>query len=252
MTLAWLAFFDAMLAIVLVFVGIIGAHFYLVHPFFGFQLFVFGFLLAILALIFGVIGMLLTRRPERRGAFNRALIGTVVGAIIAVPVVLILMRGGRYMVNDITTDTDHPPEFSANQNLAFNQGDPHYTLKYDKQKYAANQERIYGVVAPLKEKDPPAAMYAKLKDIAASNPHWMIVKADPDSMTIEGVAISGLFRFPDNFIIQVRPTSDGGSLIEMRSKSRYGVGDFGVNYRRIHNFFDRVALARDNDEEAVP
>jgi uncharacterized protein (DUF1499 family) len=251
MTLAWLAFFDAMLAIVLVFVGIIGAHFYLVAPFFGFQLFVFGFLLAVLALIFGIIGMLLTRAPERRGAFNRALIGTVVGAIIAVPVFTILMRGGKYIVNDITTDTDNPPEFSANQNLAFNQGDSKYTLNYNKAN-AAKQERIYGVIAPLKEKDPPAAMYAKLKDIAASNPHWFIVRADPDSMTIEGVAISWLFRFPDNFIIQVRPSSDGGSLIEMRSKSRYGVGDFGVNYKRIHNFFDRVALARDNDEESVP
>ena len=252
MTLAWLAFFDAMIAIVLVFVGIIGAHFYLVHPFFGFQLFVFGFLLAVLALVFGVIGMLLTRRPERRGAFNRALIGTVVGAVIAVPVFTILMRGGKYIVNDITTDTDNPPEFSANQNLAFNRGDQHYSLKYNKEKYAAKQEQVYGVVAPLKEKDPPAAMYAKLKDIAASNPRWTIVRADPDALAIEGVAISWLFHFPDNFIIQVRPSSDGGSLIEMRSKSRYGVGDFGVNYRRIHNFFDRVALTRDNDEEPVP
>jgi uncharacterized protein (DUF1499 family) len=43
----------------------------------------------------------------------------------------------------------------------------------------------------------------------------------------------------DDFVIQVRPAPDGtGSLIEMRSKSRDGIGDFGVNYKRIRMFFD--------------
>ncbi|MGD0120687.1 MAG: DUF1499 domain-containing protein, partial [Candidatus Binatus sp.] len=50
-------------------------------------------------------------------------------------------------------------------------------------------------------------------------------------------------------VIQVRPTPDGASLIEMRSKSRDGVGDFGVNARRIHRFFDRVALARNANDQ---
>ncbi|HUA32224.1 MAG TPA: DUF1499 domain-containing protein [Candidatus Binataceae bacterium] len=249
MTVAWLAFFDALLAIVLVTVGMLGAHLYYLAPFVGFQLFVFGFLIALVTIILGIIGMLMTRAPERRGPHNRARFGLIIGAVIALPIFLTLARGGKYIVNDITTDTDNPPEFSKNAGLVFNQG---FDLKYNKNKYAAGQERIYGVIAPLKEKDPPAAMFAKLKDLAAANPNWIITETDPNTMTIEGVATSRLFHFPDNFIIQVRPSSDGGSLIEMRSKSRYGVGDFGVNYRRIHNFFDRVALARDSGEEAVP
>lgn len=249
MAIAWLAFFDALLTIALVGVGMIGAHFHFVAPFQGFQFFVLGFLMAILTIILGVIGMLLTRAPERRGAHNRALVGLVVGLVIAVPIFILLARGAKYVVNDITTDTDNPPEFTANQQLAFNQG---FDLKYNKDKYAAKQQEIYGIVAPLKEKDPPAATFGKLKDLAAANPHWTIIATDPSTMTIEGVATSGLFHFPDNFIIQVRPATDGGSLIEMRSKSRYGVGDFGVNYKRIHNFFDRIALARDSDQEPVP
>ena len=59
-------------------------------------------------------------------------------------------------------------------------------------------------------------------------------------------------------MIQVRPAPDGQSLIEMRSKSRDGIGDQGVNARRIRRFFDRIALARDakdqnpSDQEAIP
>ncbi len=55
-------------------------------------------------------------------------------------------------------------------------------------------------------------------------------------------------------MIQIRPTPDGVSLIEMRSKSRDGIGDFGVNAKRIRRFFDRVALARGkvNEQEEIP
>ena len=48
MTFVWLAFFDALLAVTMVAVGVIGAHFYLIPAFMGFQLFALGFLLSIL------------------------------------------------------------------------------------------------------------------------------------------------------------------------------------------------------------
>jgi uncharacterized protein (DUF1499 family) len=249
MTFAGLAFFDALLAIVLVTVGVAGAHFYYLAPPVGFQMFAWGFLIALLTVILGIIGMLTTRSPQLKAHYNRAKFGTIVGLVIAVPIFLILLRAGKYVITDITTDTENPPEFTTNQALVMNQG---FDLKYNKNRYAEGQQRVYGVLAPLKEKDPPAEVFAKVKELAAANPNWTITGSDANTMSIEGVATSHLFRFPDNFVIQVRPSNDGGSLIEMRSKSRYGVGDFGSNYRRIHNFFDRVALARDSGDESVP
>ena len=49
----------------------------------------------------------------------------------------------------------------------------------------------------------------------------------------------------------------GGSVVQMRSKSRDGKGDFGINAKRIRRFFDRVALARgtvnaQTDQEELP
>jgi uncharacterized protein (DUF1499 family) len=38
----------------------------------------------------------------------------------------------------------------------------------------------------------------------------------------------------------------------MRSKSRDGKGDFGVNARRIRRFFDRIAMSRGKVEAQTP
>ncbi len=58
---------------------------------------------------------------------------------------------------------------------------------------------------------------------------------------IEGVDTSWLFRFKDDFVIEVRPDGADGSLVHMRSKSRDGKGDVGANAKRIRAFFARVA-----------
>ena len=77
MTFAWLAFFDAILAIAMIAAGMVGAHFYLLAPFMGFQLFALGFLLSILGFFVGLLAIFLTRtaagarRTQSRGARAR-------------------------------------------------------------------------------------------------------------------------------------------------------------------------------------
>ncbi len=117
-------------------------------------------------------------------------------------------------------------------------------MKYDKAKYAERQEASEGIIAPLKERIEPAAAFARVLDVAQKAPNWKVTYSDPAKNTVEAVATSKLFHFQDDVIIQIRPSPDGESLIEMRSKSRDGIGDFGVNARRIRRFFDRIALSR--------
>jgi uncharacterized protein (DUF1499 family) len=73
-------------------------------------------------------------------------------------------------------------------------------------------------------------------------PRWTITYTDPKTRTIEGIAETQLFHFRDDFVIQVRP-APSGSLVEMRSKSRDGVGDVGANYKRIQAFFATLSSA---------
>jgi len=241
MIAAWLSFFDGMLAVTLVAVGVIGAHFYLTVPFLGFQLFAFGFLLSLLGLVLGIIGLLMTRSEARRVARPRALIGTLLSLAVALPVFAVITVHAKYPpINDITTDFANPPEYIHAVELLPNQG---RDMKYNREKYMAAQQKFYPPLAPASVSGDQAAVFAKVKSLAATIPDWQITYADPNTMTLEGVCTTHLFHFQDDFIIQVRPGPAGSSLVEMRSKSRDGIGDSGVNYDRIVMFLGKMQSA---------
>jgi uncharacterized protein (DUF1499 family) len=250
MGLAWLAFFDGLLAITLIAVGIIGAHFYIVPPITGFGLFAFGFLLSIIGSVVGLLAIFLTRTPARRAGRNRALAGTIICLAIAIPLIVTIVRSSKYpAINDITTDFDNPPEFVFAQKL---QPDPNRDMKYDKGTYADRQQAGYGPIGPIKERLEPSAEFERVREVAQKVPTWKITYTDTTKNTLEAVSTSRLFHFQDDVVIQIRPTPDGESLVEMRSKSRDGKGDFGVNARRIRRFFDRIAMSRGKVEAQTP
>src|SRR5271155_3007634 len=99
---AWLSFFNAILAVVLATVGVLGAHYYYMAPFQGFQLFAFGFVLSIIGLTFGLIGIFMTRTPARAAVRPRAKFGTFLSLVVAVPILLLFLSGRKYpAINDI-------------------------------------------------------------------------------------------------------------------------------------------------------
>jgi uncharacterized protein (DUF1499 family) len=234
MVAAWLGFFDSLIALALVLAGIVGAYFGIAAPYFGFQLFLFGLLFGVLGLITGLIGLFRTRRPQWRSAHSRAVVAAYIGAILtALLVYLALGAKGYPPINDITTDVDNPPEFVKAEFIPANRA---RNLKYDKTKYAEAQLRGYGMVEPLRLSLDPDQAFKEISAQAAAMPGWTITYSDPKTRTIEGIALTSLFHFRDDFVIQVRP-GPSGSLVEMRSKSRDGVGDVGANYKRIKTFF---------------
>ncbi|MGH7878187.1 MAG: DUF1499 domain-containing protein, partial [Candidatus Binataceae bacterium] len=157
-----------------------------------------------------------------------------------IPVVTLIVTHLRFPpINDITTDPKNPPEFVHAEELPANHA---RDLKYDAATYAAVQEAApaYKNLAPLKMDGSPDDVFKKTEIIVGETPVWQITYTDPQNRQLEGVATSWLFRFQDDFVIQVRPAAGGGSFLEMRSKSRDGQGDFGANYNRIESFFRLV------------
>jgi uncharacterized protein (DUF1499 family) len=238
---AWLAFFDGILAVTLVAVGVIGAHFYFAAPFFGFQLFLFGFVLGILGLILGLIGVLMTRSPAKRVARPRAIVGILLSVAVVLPVFAMITSHSKYPpINDITTDFENPPEYVHAMELVANKG---RDMKYNRDHYMVVQQKGYPPLGPATVSGDQAAVFERVKTLASNTPDWQITYDDPKTMTLEGVCTTHLFHFQDDFIIQVRPGPNGSSLVEMRSKSRDGIGDFGVNYNRIVMFFSKLQAA---------
>ena len=240
MVAAWLGFFDSLIALALVAAGLVGAYFNLAAPYMAFQLFLFGLVFGALGLIIGVVGLLRTRRPQYRAAHGRAVVASYLGAILtALLVYLALGAKGYPAINDITTDFDNPPEFVHAVSLPENRG---RTLTYDKAKYAERQQQGYGTLEPLKLPLDPDQAFKEVSTMASEMHGWTVTSEDPKTRTLEGIAVTRLFHFRDDFVIQVRPAANG-SVVEMRSKSRDGVGDVGANYKRIKAFFAGLSAA---------
>jgi uncharacterized protein (DUF1499 family) len=246
MVLAWLTLFDGILAMVLAIAGIICAHFAVQPPFhwslspalFGFSFVLFAFFLAVLGLIVGVFALLVTfLMPSRRAGRAQAVIGIVLALIVAGPIFRIRLSTKQYPpINDITTNPKNPPSFTYAQSLPANRS---RDLSY-KPETASAQEAAsaYRNLAPLKLPGTPDEVYKRVEIIAGEFPGWQVTYRDPAHHTVEGIASSTLFQFKDDFIIQVQPAAaNGESLVQMRSKSRDGRGDLGVNYNRIESFF---------------
>ena len=90
----------------------------------------------------------------------------------------------------------------------------------------------------LRPAQPQAAQVAAL----ATAKGWAIAKSDPASGHVEATASVSFIRFHDDVVLRITPTADGkGSRVDMRSVSRIGISDFGVNAKRIRAFLKSLA-----------
>jgi uncharacterized protein (DUF1499 family) len=66
---------------------------------------------------------------------------------------------------------------------------------------------------------------------------------DRNAGIVEATATSTFFRFKDDVVIRVRPdpSGGGGSHVHMRSISRVGGSDLGMNAKRIRSFLADLA-----------
>jgi uncharacterized protein (DUF1499 family) len=69
---------------------------------------------------------------------------------------------------------------------------------------------------------------------------WEIAEADAAAGRIEATDTTFWFGFKDDVVIRIRPAEDGGSIVDIRSKSRVGMSDVGANAARIRAFRDRL------------
>jgi len=203
-------------------------------PLQGLKIFLTGLLLGFLGFLFGGIALLRTRGTEGIQR-SRAWTGTGLGLLLVI-VFFIAAAPGRGLprINDICTDPDDPPSFAAAAREPANrERDMNYPASN-----VAEQRRAYPDVRPILLSQPPAESFARAQR-AAGQLGWKTTYSDPGAGVFEAQVTSPIFLFVDDIVVRVRPEGQG-SRIDVRSKSRDGKGDLGMNTKHIRAFAQSV------------
>jgi Protein of unknown function (DUF1499) len=194
------------------------------------------------ALVAGVAGLvsliaalILKRKGHKSG---RPMLAGVVG-LGAFAVLAVTFAGARGVppIHDITTDTVNPPAFVAVVPIRAADGAAN-PPEYEGERIAALQTAAYPKVRALVLDEPPASAFDKAL-IAVGAMGWELVDSQPAQGRIEATATTGWFGFKDDIVIRVSPQGTA-ARIDVRSKSRVGVGDMGANAKRIEAFLDKL------------
>ena len=138
-------------------------------------------------------------------------------------------------IHDVTTDPEDPPAFVA---VVARRSGARNPVEYAGPAVAAQQRRAFPDLVPLDLAAPPERVLPAA-EAAARSLGWEIVAAAPAEGRLEATATTPWFGFKDDVVVRVRARGSG-SRVDVRSLSRVGVGDLGVNAARVRAFLDRL------------
>jgi uncharacterized protein (DUF1499 family) len=213
---------------VLALIGSYGTGFGLWHFVIGFAILAIAFLLAFASLFTGAIGLIKSFGTN----FDRRwlLFGLLCSfCFLGVSAQWIVPGWGAPAIHDATTNLANPPAFQKiklRSDILSGAGTP--------ENWRRMHAKTYNDLQPLYLKASQADVRKAVEDLVKERA-WEIALAAADR--IEATAIESPFRFRDDVVILITPNEeDSIQQVDMRSVSRVGAGDMGVNARRIREF----------------
>lgn len=197
-----------------------------------------GLLLFIVAAICGAIGLIRSGGTGGNSSAAFAWLGVVAGIAAIINTVVVMGGAGGAPIHDITTDTDDPPRFVEVAKL---RGETDNPVEYGGAEVAAIQKQAYPDIETLVLLDPRAFVFDTALEVA-EDMGWDVVAADLATGHIEAVATTPFVGFKDDVVIRIRANGPQ-TLVDVRSKSRIGRGDMGVNAKRVKAYTDKLLEA---------
>lgn len=202
----------------------------------------YAFFAAGAGLILAILAAVVARRRGRKLMLVNLLAIVVAGAFVAFLGNQIRIARSVPAIHDVSTDLEDLPQFSAltvrsdNLETIPDLGRAELSALPPLDRWKAVHREAYGDIATIRVPWSVAESVARARALAEQR-GWEIAAADPARGIVEATDTSRFFRFKDDVVVRVRPDSDGsGSTIDMRSISRVGVSDVGVNARRVRDF----------------
>ena len=178
------------------------------------------------AIVFSLLGIFMTWPGRRR----RGLVISIIGLLIVVPVLAIPLyrsyaKSNLPPIQDISTDLETPPEF----------WDAPTTRLYPGAAVAAQQRAAYPDIQPVTFPSPMNQVFDNAVAVVRER-GWKLVAAELDDGRIEATVTTFWYGFKDDVVIRLTKV-DAGTIVDMRSTSRFGGGgDGGANANRIRAF----------------
>lgn len=236
--LSWLAFVLALGATIAAFTGMTLARVDRIEKLEGFSYLYLSTPVAAGALLIALIALILNWRtgwPARRVALLGFLFA--LGFVGSIAFTVLSARDAP-MIHDATTDLADIPQFEA------------ITLPEDnlrglenEAEWGALHEEGYPDLRSL-VLDRPVEQTIRDAEELARERGWTIREVSPEEGRLEATAYASWIKFEDEVVIRARPDGAGRSLVDMRSVSRVGISDLGVNAQRIRDFQEDLAAVR--------
>lgn len=135
-------------------------------------------------------------------------------------------------IHDISTDLDNPPSFDAMLRLRQDAPNP---PEYAGEETRQAQIEAYPNIEPLVlNTELQVAMDTAVELILQRD--WDLVAVNRNEGRIEATEKLAWFGFKDDVVLKFTSEGENETRVDMRSKSRIGRSDVGVNAKRINRF----------------
>lgn len=190
--------------------------------------------------VLGLLGLILARRRAK------LMLANLVTVVVALGFVLYLGNLVRIAksvpaIHDVATNLDDVPQFTRLAVRADNlenipdEGKAELKALPPEERWRAVHRAHYGDLRTVRLAAPPAEAVRRSAALARER-GWSTALVDDKAGTVEATDTSTFFRFKDDVVVRVRPAPGGGSLVDMRSISRVGGSDVGMNAKRVRAF----------------
>ncbi len=207
---------------------------------------------AVLAVFLALASFIVIWRRGFKG-LGHALNGMALGlALLAYPAYLGYFGSRLPLINDITTDPDHPPQFNELAHLR-----PRGTNDYPGTQAAALQKSAYPDIAPLQLDVRPRVAYNIVIRVITGRKWHVLDSHPPDPFgarqngLIEAVARTPVMGLRHDVVVRVG-ASGTGARVDVRSASRFGISDFGANAKRVRELIEAIDDAAGEVPDTVP
>ena len=148
-------------------------------------------------------------------------------------------------IHDASTDLIDPPGFVTlalrkdNLESVPDEGRPGWKALPPVERWRSLHGEAYPDLKPVRLAMPVEAAIKRAEALALES-GWTIASADPRAGHLEATATTRFFRFKDDVIVRARRDA-AGSIVDVRSVSRVGKSDLGMNAKRVRKFTRELA-----------